>query len=116
MKNLFVFAIAGLIVFAPAVFAGQGHGGHLQTQSQIQQEKTQSLARSFLATGIVKKVDTGNGIVTIYHQPVAALMWPSMTMPFTVSDRALLERFNVGEKVEFEFLKNEQRVIIIGST
>ncbi len=114
MKNLLVFATAGLIVFAPAIFAGQGHGGHLQAQSQTQQEKAQSLARSFLAVGIVKKVDAGNGIVTIHHQPVAALMWPSMTMPFTVSNRALLERFSVGEKVEFEFLKDEQRVIIIG--
>ncbi len=114
MKILFVFAIAGLSVFAPAVYAGPGHSGHLHTQAQIQQAKTQSLARPFMAIGIVKKVDAGNGIVTIYHQPVAALMWPSMTMPFTVSDRALLERFKVGEKVEFEFLKDEQRVMIIG--
>ena len=35
------------------------------------------------ATGVVKKIEPGIGRVTLHHEPIEALGWPSMTMPFT---------------------------------
>ena len=44
------------------------------------------------ATGVVKSVDRAKSTVTLAHDPVKSLNWPAMTMPFTVTDKALLEK------------------------
>lgn len=68
--------------------------------------------RCFRGTGIVRKVDPENKIVTIFHDAVPVLGWPSMTMPFLVKDNDLLGRFRVGEKVDFEFVTDEKNSLI----
>jgi Cu(I)/Ag(I) efflux system protein CusF len=40
--------------------------------------------------------------VTIAHDPIKALNWPAMTMPFKVADKALLAKVKVGAKVRFD--------------
>ena len=55
------------------------------------------------AVGVVKKLDPKAGTVTLAHEPVPTMKWPSMTMAFQVKDRALLEKLPEGRKVEFEF-------------
>jgi Cu(I)/Ag(I) efflux system periplasmic protein CusF len=55
------------------------------------------------AVGVVKKVDPKAGTVTLAHEPVKSIKWPSMTMAFQVKDKALLEKLPEGRKVEFEF-------------
>ena len=52
-------------------------------------------------TGVVKAVDAKAGTVTISHEPIKALGWPAMTMPFKVASPALLEKVAVGRKVQF---------------
>lgn len=56
-------------------------------------------ARSFRLKGVVKKVDAGSGEVTIAHEDIPGLM-PRMTMPFSLKDRALLEKLRPGDEVE----------------
>jgi len=51
--------------------------------------------------GIVKSIDLPAGRIVLAHEPV--LHWPAMTMPFAVSDRALLRGRKAGERVVFEF-------------
>lgn len=58
------------------------------------------------AVGVVKKVDAKAGKATLAHDPVKSMNWPAMTMAFQVKDKAMLDRLEVGKKVEFEF---EQR-------
>ena len=58
------------------------------------------------AVGVVKKVDAKGGTATLSHEPVKSMNWPGMTMAFQVKDKAMLDRLEVGKKVEFEF---EQR-------
>ena len=58
------------------------------------------------AVGLVKKVDPKAGTVTLAHEPVKSMKWPSMTMAFQVKDKTVLEKLSEGKKVEFEF---EQR-------
>ena len=51
---------------------------------------------------MVKKIDAKTGSVTIAHDPIKALNWPAMTMPFKVADKALLAKVKVGAKVRFD--------------
>ena len=58
------------------------------------------------ATGIVKKVEPSAGRITLHHDPIAALGWPAMTMPFAVKDRKILASVKPDQKVQFEFVQN----------
>ncbi len=53
-------------------------------------------------TGIVRSLDAAKGTVTLAHEPVPALKWPAMVMPFRISP-ALAKGLQVGQKVDFEF-------------
>lgn len=115
MKKVFILSLLALSLVVQLVYADQGHYTHPQEKLYIQQQGGgQHQLRSFQAVGIVRKIDPHNGIIIIFHDPVAALKWPSMTMPFAVNNRALFERFKVGEKVEFEFVRDAKSDVIIG--
>ena len=42
------------------------------------------------------------GTVTPDHDPIKALNWPAMVMPFKVADKALLGQMKVGAKIRFQ--------------
>jgi Cu(I)/Ag(I) efflux system protein CusF len=60
------------------------------------------------AKGKVTKVDAGTGVVTLAHDPVKSLNWPSMTMGFKVDDKSLFDKLGVGRTVEFEFVQTDR--------
>jgi Cu(I)/Ag(I) efflux system periplasmic protein CusF len=64
------------------------------------------------ATGKVSKIDPAAGTVTIAHEPVPSMKWPSMTMAFKVKDKALLERAKPGAKVDFSFTQSGKDYVI----
>lgn len=53
--------------------------------------------------GLVKAIDAAAGKVTVTHEPVAALKWPSMTMGFSVRDPKLISQVKPGQRIVFEF-------------
>jgi Cu(I)/Ag(I) efflux system protein CusF len=57
------------------------------------------------ATGVIKKVEPGTARVTLRHDPIAVLGWPSMTMPFVVKDRKILAAVKPEQRVEFDFVQ-----------
>ncbi|WP_374659254.1 copper-binding protein [Phenylobacterium sp.] len=59
-------------------------------------------AGSVEGVGVVKKIDAKAGSVTIAHDPIKALNWPAMTMPFKVADKAVLGKMKPGAKVRFQ--------------
>lgn len=63
-------------------------------------------------TGVVEKVDSAKGTVTLAHEPVKSLNWPAMTMSYTVKDKALLDKVKPGKKVEFEFVQQGKEYVI----
>ena len=69
-------------------------------------------APAHVATGIVKSVDPAKGAVMLAHDPVKSLKWPAMTMPFTVKDKALLDKLQPNKKVQFEFVQQGRNYII----
>jgi Cu(I)/Ag(I) efflux system periplasmic protein CusF len=61
-------------------------------------------------TGVVTKIEKGK--VTIKHEPIKSLNWPTMTMAFAVKDKAMLEKVAKDKKVEFEFVQQGQEFVI----
>lgn len=58
-------------------------------------------AASALSEGVVRKIDTANGKLTLKHGPIANLDMPAMTMVFRVQPPELLDAVRVGDKVRF---------------
>jgi Cu(I)/Ag(I) efflux system protein CusF len=93
--------IASLALASTAAAQDHGaHAGHAQAQ-----------AAAVTGTGVVKAVNAKAGTVTIDHGPIKALNWGAMTMPFKVSDPALLKGVSVGSKVSFEL--KDQKIVAI---
>ena len=97
MLRVIVLLLAGFIVSGSARADDQAAG-----------------VKKHQAVGIVKKVDAKKGQVTIAHEEVKSLKWPGMTMPFRVKDKALLSKFTVGKKVEFELMQEGPDYVIVG--
>ena len=65
-------------------------------------ETHESKAADVQGVGVVKAVDTAKGTITLQHEPIAAIGWPAMTMPFKVAAPELLRGVKVGSKVQFD--------------
>lgn len=59
-------------------------------------------ASAALTEGEVRKVDKAAQKVTSRHGPLASLDMPAMTLVFRVSDPAMLDALNVGDKIRFK--------------
>ena len=120
MKNIFVLALIFVIalidayLFVQVGLANEEHNAYSQKKLSVQnQVDVHRQLRTFATAGIVRKIDTKNGIVTILLDPVPALKWPSMIRIFSVTDRSVFERFKVGEKLQFEFERDENNEMVI---
>ena len=62
------------------------------------------LAQDEMVNGVVKKIDTGAGKITLTSGPIKSLDMDedNMTMVFRVKDPAMLKQVKVGDKVQFE--------------
>lgn len=79
----------GSAVLAQTHHHDSGHGAPATSASTRQ------------ADGMVRKVDTATGKLTIAHGPLEVLGMPSMTMAFRVAERAMLEMVKVGDRIRF---------------
>lgn len=59
---------------------------------------------------MVTKVE--KDVVTIKHDPVKSLNWPTMTMGFVAKDPKMLEKMKPGSKVDFSFTKSDKDYVI----
>ena len=64
------------------------------------------------AAGMVKSLDSQTGKVAVAHGPVKSLDWPAMTMVFVVRDPALLPKFKLNQKVDFEFVQEGKDYVV----
>ncbi len=69
-------------------------------------------ASTYSTVGVVKKIDSGAGIVTLSHEPVKDLNWPAMTMGFKVADKASFAKLVEGKKVEVQFKRIDKDYVI----
>jgi Cu/Ag efflux protein CusF len=63
-----------------------------------------ALAQDEMVKGVVKKIDSGAGKITLTSGPIKSLDMDedNMTMVFRVKDPAMLKQVKVGDKVQFE--------------
>jgi membrane fusion protein, copper/silver efflux system len=57
----------------------------------------------YRARGVVIEVTADS--ITLEHEPVRALKWPAMTMPFKLVDRSLVKGLRKGQALAFSFSK-----------
>ncbi len=57
--------------------------------------------RTAQGTGVVAAVDAKASTVTLKHDPIPALGWPSMTMDFRAAPE-LVAKMKVGQKIAFD--------------
>jgi len=93
MKAVVLSLVAALAMTSAAAAQHAGHG-------DVPAPKAAPAAVE--GVGVVKSVDAKAGAITLAHEPIKALNWPAMTMPFKVSDKALLEKAAVGSKIRFQ--------------
>lgn len=120
MKNIFVLALIFFIalidvyLFVQVGLANEEHNAYSQKKLSVQNQGGEhGQLRTFATAGIVRKIDTKNGIFTILLDPVSALRWPSMIRIFSVTDRSVFEGFKVGEKFKFEFERDDNNEMVI---
>ena len=56
---------------------------------------------SVMSEGVVRKIDTAAGKITLKHGPIVNLDMPGMTMVFRVRSPELLNAVKVGDAVKF---------------
>ncbi|CAN7780402.1 MULTISPECIES: copper-binding protein [unclassified Variovorax] len=69
-------------------------------------------ASTELAEGEVRKVDKDNKKLTLKHGPLKNLDMPGMTMVFQVSDDAMLDKTQAGDKVRFRAEKIDGKITV----
>ena len=113
MKHL-LFA-AALIAVAPVALAQSGGmKGMDMKDMDMKGMKADKKAEGQVhkGTGVVTNVDRTGGKVTLKHEPIKSLNWPTMTMAFGVKDKAMLDKVAKDKKVEFEFVQQGQQFVI----
>lgn len=101
MKHtLLTLSLLAAMSAAPLALAQSGHkhGDHMSAAPAAVEQAAQG-------KGLLKKIDAAKGVVTLTHEPIAALGWPAMTMDLKVRDKKLLEGFKPGQAIVFDLEK-----------
>jgi len=69
---------------------------------QLSKDKSMSAEKMPKGRGKVVNVDVKSNHVTLDHEPIAELGWPSMTMGFKVKNSQQLSKLKVGDEVDFD--------------
>ena len=70
-------------------------------------------APAVFADGEVRKVDREAKKITLKHGEIKNLEMPGMTMAFAVKDEALLDKFKVGDKVQFKAVDDGGKLTVV---
>ncbi|MBC7756600.1 MAG: efflux RND transporter periplasmic adaptor subunit [Bdellovibrio sp.] len=86
---------------------GMDHGMGDMKDMQMSKDKPMSAEKKALdkmprGLGKVVDVDVKSGHVTLNHEPITELGWPSMTMGFKVKDSKQLGNLKAGDEVTFD--------------
>ncbi|MEO8417689.1 MAG: efflux RND transporter periplasmic adaptor subunit [Methylophilaceae bacterium] len=84
----------------------------LQSATDSMQAGAKTPAKMPIGTGKVVEVDAKANHVTLAHEPIPALGWPSMTMGFGVKDAQQLKALKPGDQVEFELKAQDDEYVI----
>jgi Cu(I)/Ag(I) efflux system protein CusF len=103
--------VVAMSILASSSFAQSG-GMKGMEMKDMPMKKGEAKSAVHKATGVVTKVDQNK--VTIKHEPVQSLNWPTMNMGFVVKDKALMEKLAKDKKIEFEFVQEGKDYVVTG--
>jgi len=66
--------------------------------------------------GKINSVMADHGMITLQHEAIEPLGWPEMTMDFITAEGVSLKDFSVGDSVEFELTKRNEKYLISAIT
>jgi len=69
-------------------------------------------ATQFVGHGVITALAPKKREVTLNHQPIPALEWPAMEMPFRLDPSVALDKWKPGDKVMFHFEKRDGGYVI----
>ena len=65
-----------------------------------------------LTDGEVRKIDKESGKITIKHGEIKHMDMPPMTMVFNAKDKAMLDKVQVGEKIQFIVIQDAGKMVV----
>jgi Cu(I)/Ag(I) efflux system protein CusF len=95
-------ALAAFLLVSASAGAGWAQQAPAQAQTPSQAEPQPRAPRAAKGVGVVTELDPQDATVTLRHEPIPALGWPSMTMPFRANPPSLLAGLKVGQRIEFD--------------
>jgi Cu(I)/Ag(I) efflux system protein CusF len=105
-KQLMLAAVAAaLATSGVAVVPAFAHQGHDHAAAAAVPQSAQGV-------GVVRAIDTRNNRITIAHEPIPALGWPSMTMAFELHSAHLLQGVAVGNRVNFTLVNHNGQPMV----
>ncbi len=81
-------------------------------QANMDPGKTGMAAAPGLTDGEVRKIDKDAGKITLKHGEIKHMEMPGMTMVFSVKDKAMLEKVEVGQKVQFMAVQEGGKMVV----
>ncbi|MBX9677029.1 MAG: efflux RND transporter periplasmic adaptor subunit [Methylotenera sp.] len=79
-----------------------GQGKNDMDDMQMNKAKPMAAEKMPKGRGKVVDIDVKSNHVTLNHEPIADIGWPSMTMGFKVKDAKQLSKLKAGDEVEFD--------------
>ena len=65
-----------------------------------------------MTDGEIRKIDKENGKITIKHSEIKHMDMPPMSMVFNVKDKAMLDKVQVGEKIQFIVIQDAGKMVV----
>jgi Cu/Ag efflux protein CusF len=104
MKPHFLPLLAAILFAVPLhaepMQSGSMHDGSMTNGAKMQHGPMPASAIA-MSEGVVRRIDTGAGKITLKHGPIANLDMPPMTMVFRVQKPELLSKVKAGDTVKF---------------
>lgn len=103
--------ILAIVCFVTLTYTSSLFGQNLSNEHHANPNLTIMFDSPIDASGIVKSI--GDGSISIHHDAIPEIRWSSMVMPFNVIDRELIKDVEVGDRVDFQFIRKDGKNTII---
>ena len=98
LKSHFIVTALAFVVGGASMGVVRAHEMEMHAWTATDSPASQ---KAYWVHGRVNDVNQEGGVVNITHDPVKELMWPSMTMTFHVSNKALFSKLQPHAVVDF---------------
>ncbi len=103
--SLLAVALLSASLLSPLARAADAHSAHHAAASAPP-------ASAEMTDGEVRKIDREAGKLTLKHADIKSLDMPAMTMVFQVRDKAVLDKLQVGARVQFQVVSEGGKFVI----